>query len=298
MKRPFLSNYIYIVIFFCLILLWGSGKAQGCELVIVRDENIQPVNAILDEFTDGVSCRTKYIDAQLMPSSSEFQRAIRAVDPVLIFAVGVKATALAAGIDDVPILYVAVDAAQFAFLKGKRNLHAIRLEVSLSKQLSIIAKTLPSMRRIGVIYNPHVSGKMIAEAAGMSSAYDMTLVARKIERPGDIMSALDSLKGKIDALLLVADRTVVTPEGMQLVGLFSLENKVPVIAFAQKYLREGAAVSISTTPGEVGKKAAKLARRVIAGEEIGREYDVDSPVVSFNHSVIHQLNIKEMERAR
>ena len=120
------------------------------------------------------------------------------------------------------------------------------------------------------------------------------LIPEAISRPGEIKNKLDAIKPRIDAFWMLPDVTLMTPETIEILLLFSLENKIPIITFSEKYVRMGALLSISSDPYDMGKQAGEMANRIINGGDVSitpSEY-ARNPVICFNKKVIKKLRVR------
>jgi putative ABC transport system substrate-binding protein len=67
---------------------------------------------------------------------------------------------------------------------------------------------------------------------------------------------------------MLPDQTVVTPQTLDHIFFFSLENRLPIITFAEKYLKLGAVLSVSFDPTDMGKQAGELALTILNGTNV------------------------------
>jgi len=119
-----------------------------------------------------------------------------------------------------------------------------------------------------VIYNPQRTGHLIREAEHFLAGNGATLISRQTSNPKDVQTLLSGLHGKIDALWMLPDITVLKRQNLEAMALFSLENKVPILTFSDKYLAHGATVAIFADPFLMGVQAAELAEKILAGTNI------------------------------
>jgi putative ABC transport system substrate-binding protein len=118
---------------------------------------------------------------------------------------------------------------------------------------------------VGVIYNPAKTGAQVQEAREAAQRLGITLVLRKADDPREAVRELSTLKGEVDALWLVPDPTVVTRDTVEAFALFSQQNRVPVVAFAARYLQQGAVAAFEVDPSDMGRQAGRMARRILDG---------------------------------
>src|SRR5207249_10401627 len=87
-------------------------------------------------------------------------------------------------------------------------------------QLAMYKSLLPTLQVLGVIYDPEKTGALVKEAGEVAGKFGLRFLATPVASQTEVPAALRSLLGKVDALWLLPDDTVVTPES--LTDVFSL----------------------------------------------------------------------------
>ena len=123
------------------------------------------------------------------------------------------------------------------------------------------------VKRVGVLYDPARTGWYMKRAKSAAENSDVELVTREVSNPRDVLSRLEQLKGKVDALWMIPDATVVTSDTQDAFFLFSLTQHVPVVTYADHYLSKGAAISLSADLAETGRQAAELTMSLLANPD-------------------------------
>jgi putative ABC transport system substrate-binding protein len=72
----------------------------------------------------------------------------------------------------------------------------------------------------------------------------------------------------IDAFWLLPDPTVITPETLATLQSLGFQNKLPILAFADKYLSYGAVVSVSFDVYAMGEQAGEMVRQILTGTNV------------------------------
>ena len=98
-----------------------------------------------------------------------------------------------------------------------------------------------------------------------------------MDDPQDVPQAAEAFLGKVDALWLVADRTISTREAFQVLLEFSNTNRVPIFSPSPEMVREGALVSISPDFASIGHQAGKLANEIIYRHSQPSSLEVATP---------------------
>ena len=194
-------------------------------------------------------------------------RKIRATDASLVLAVGLKA-ALAAKLEivDIPIVYMMIlDPLKHQLTAP--NMTGTMLEVPVDRQLKMIRTFLPSIHRIGALYDPKKSAAKIKDAERQGTTVAMELQGFPVDSEKDVPQQLRTLLWNAEALWLLPDSTVLTNESIHFIIESALAQHIPVIGFSPEFTRLGALLSLSVNYGEVGRETGLLARRILDGEK-------------------------------
>ena len=301
----------FLIIFPLLLLL--PDIVFGYELVVVMDADRPSYQQAVGGFTKACSCPPTPVRGvksihTITPhqvlignkNTKESTAHIRTFQPDLILAIGNRSLKAAVQIHNVPIIYLLV--ANPARIIGKRNnITGIKLMLPADLQMKTMQKHLPNMNRLGVIYDQQRTGELIAEAKKRAPNNSISLVAMPLDRRSKLPETLKALrKADLDALWMIPDLTVLNPATMNDLLLFSLENKIPLITFADKYLKQGAAVSITFDMWGIGIQAGKIAHSVLSGTPIATipPQTAKQAAVKVNDRIIEKMGIKIKKSAK
>lgn len=273
------------------LLLWGF-PAFAAEVVVVQGEHMAPFEAAVRGFeaTAGVRSVERFVLSDLQ--GADLVRSVREARPRLVLAVGRDALARVKDIREIPVVYVMV-AAPEAIVTAGRNVTGVAMHLPAERYLSFLGTELKA-RRVGIIYNPARTGALAREARYAAERLGITLVAREASGPREAVHDLAQLKGKVDALWLLPDPSVVTRDTLEAFALFSQENRVPVVAFAAKYLEQGALAAFEVDPAEMGRQAGRMCRRILDGTRV-ENVPPEPPakaVIRTNPAVARNLGLK------
>lgn len=185
----------------------------------------------------------------------------------LVLAIGARAALVARERSKHPVVFCGVFSPDKWKLSGK-NITGVTLDASVKEQFAVLQKMMTGLRSIGVIYDPRVSSDLIREAKSASQGLGLRLETREVSSHKEVTWAMRDLVSQVDAQWVIADSTVVNVENLRHMLLTSVENKVPILAFSDAVVREGALASVSTPAEEIGEEAAGLANRILNGQLI------------------------------
>jgi len=195
-------------------------------------------------------------------------RKLRASNASLIVAVGLKA-ALAAKLEivDVPIVYMMIlDPLKHQL--SAANMTGTLLEVPVDRQLKIMRAFLPTLHRLGTLYDPAKTSSRVKEAAQQATISDFQLKGLPVESEKDVPQQLRALLSDVEALWLIPDSTVLTNESIRFILESALARQIPVFGFSPEFTRLGALLSMSVNYGDVGRETGLLAKRILDGERL------------------------------
>lgn len=288
------------VAFFCLA---GPASASS-KVVVLQSSRLLPYEQArqgLDRIlTERIPSRgSKSIqptDLSLFILSEEgdprfLRLTIETEHPEVLVAIGAKALAFAATLKtDRPIVYLLVPSPK-SIVKGRRNVTGVEMTIPPARQLAGLIAVLPDAKRVGTIYDPRNSSQFIAKAQAAAAKLGIELLAEQALSPKQVPELLTNFRGKIDSFWILPDLTVLTPQTLEKILLFSLTEKVPVLSFSEKYLKEGAAVAVTFDLAAMGKEAGELTWKILQGGNVNTlpPVSADKVRIEVNDKVLDKL---------
>jgi putative ABC transport system substrate-binding protein len=249
-------------------LLWllPLSQARAEDIVILKSHDLEPFNQAVAGFV--AACPVHITEYDLRGTKKEESSIIQhltAAKPHLIVAIGPLAAQVAREhLRDVPMIFVMVSNPPKHGLQGA-NLAGVSLDIPVQTQLARYKALVPTLQTLGVIYDPTKTGAMVTEARGTVATLGLQLLAAPVSTPKEVPAALRSLLGKIDALWMVPDDTVVTPESFKFLLLTALENNLPFVTVSDIFVEAGALASLSPDYTDVGRQGCQLATDIENG---------------------------------
>jgi len=245
------------------VLPHGFSEASQVILVI-QSIRIKPYEKALAGFKETCGCDTR----QLILAEAkdvDVPGHIRSVKPAVILAIGMDALTAIEGIRDIPVIYLMVLNPQLQHPGG--HITGVSMAIPPEKQLGTFREALPDARRIGLLYDPNKSDAFVRRAHEAAEKAGMALIAKGVPDPRYVPAMIGGMKGEIDAFWMLPDTTVISPETIAFLFLFSIENRVPVFAFSEKFVESGALMSLTFDACDLGKQAGDIAERILSGTE-------------------------------
>jgi len=247
-------------------LLSQVRPACARDVLVVQNYRANPYTEALQGFRS--VCKAKSSELVLSEMNGEdVVGEIRRRKPDLILAIGMDALLKVRKIKETPILYLMV-LHPGTVLRGEMNITGVSMVLPPEKQLSLLHRFFPNVKKIGMVYCPRNSGHLVSRACHAAARMGLELKAFGTGRAEDFPELLKSMKGNVDAYWMLPDSTVITPETVEYLLLFSMRNRIPIITFSEKYLKMGALLSMEVNSFKMGKQAGEMALKILSGTSV------------------------------
>jgi putative ABC transport system substrate-binding protein len=127
---------------------------------------------------------------------------------------------------------------------------------------------LPDAKKIGILYTTSEANSVstIESYKEKVGEYGFELVEKGITEASEIPLAAADLVGKVDCITNMTDNTVVA--NLSVLIEKATEKNIPVFGSEEEQVGNGCIASAGIDYIELGKKAGKMAARVLRGEDI------------------------------
>lgn len=279
-----------------LVFLGGTSQAAQ-KVLVLQSLRVAPY----EEAAKGVRSAVAGNFRKLVLSDLDgldVAKSVRDERPDVIVAIGTEAMNRVKRIKDTPIVYLMVFDQHNSLTAGS-NITGIGMHVAPERQLISAQKVMPRLKRVGTLYNPARSGALFRKSQATARSLGIDLVAREVRSSRDVLNLVEGMKGDIEAFLMLPDTTLLTPEAIEYLLLFSLNNRIPIITFSDKYVQMGALMALDVDPYEVGRQAGEMVRKILAGaspENIPRS-EPHGAVITINNRIARKLGLSLNEEA-
>jgi putative ABC transport system substrate-binding protein len=142
----------------------------------------------------------------------------------------------------------------------------------IERQVDLIRQLVPSLKRLGFIYNPSLASSQtfLAILTKLAAAGNFTIVEAASPNTADVLTATRSLVGKVDAIYVPNDTTVTA--ALESVIKVGIDERLPVFTGESRGVERGAIASISFDYYDVGASTAPMVKAVFEGKSPG---DID-----------------------
>ncbi len=279
--------FLVIIAVICL----GSTAAHAHDVLVIQALRVKPFDEAFRGFRSACAADARRV---YLPDvdKTDIVRLVKEEKPRLILAIGAEALAKAQKVKGVPILYLMVLNPQ-STLHGNRNATGVTMSVPPERYFELLTQISPAPKTVGLVYDPAKSGHLVKRAQQAARTRGIEIVAQEVRKPNDVPMALSAMKGAVDAILMLPDSTIVTPETVEFFLLFSQNNNVPVITFASKYVDMGALLSLDIDGFDQGKQAGEMAQQILDGAAVAELPGAEARMAHLkaNRSVAKKLGI-------
>ncbi len=266
---------VTVIIGLCLPVTAAERK---CKIAIVKSWGLSEYNTALEGFHEVMAehkfdCSITSHDLKgEIDNSLGITAEIQAFKPDLILAIGSRATNMVSkSFKDTPVVFAMVlypVASGFvpSMDKPGRNLTGAAMDVPVERQLRALARIVPDMKRVGVLYSPEETQPVIEEARDVAKSLNLELLAEPVSSEGDVPDALSKLdKQKMDALWSVADGKVFTRPSTRYIIKYVVRRGIPFMGPHSGFAKAGALVALTADYRDNGRQAAEISIRILKG---------------------------------
>jgi putative tryptophan/tyrosine transport system substrate-binding protein len=274
--------------------LFGGAAAALAAAAFAQETNTVAATAIVEHpaldaarkgiqdelaaagYEEGRNLRFVFESAQGNPATAaQIARKFVGDAPDVIVPISTPSSqAVVGATKDIPVVFTAVTDPVGAKLvsdltrpggnvTGMSDLSPIGLHLDLVRQIA------PATKRLGVIYNPGEANSMtlLELIKREAPARQLEIVEAAAPRSADVLSAAQSLVGKVDAIYVPTDNTVVT--ALEAVVKIGTDNQLPVFAGDTDSVPRGAIAALGFNYYDLGRQTGQIVLRVLQGANPG-----------------------------
>ena len=298
-----MQRRIYLVAMAALVLIPTAAVARSYQISVSQFVEHPALDAVLKGFQDylaeeGISATYQVHNAQAnMATAGQIGTQIMGEQPDLILAIATptaqavaQALKRAPHMKTTPFLFTAITNPIEAGLVNNLQrpggqITGVSDQLPLDEHMGMVLRFYPALKTLGVLYNAgEANSKSTVQgirAIGREKGFDV--VEATVSKSSDVYQATKSLVGRVDAVFIPTDNTVVS----------ALESAVKVCTEARLALfcadvdsvKRGAVAAMGFDYYQHGRQTGAMAKRIFEGADPG-----DMPVESQKSLELH-LNL-------
>lgn len=273
----------FVALMWVLVSLFPAIPVSAQSIVVLKSRELDAFDEVIHTLV--TQCANmpanQIVEYNLKGEKQTWEEIVKQAKldtPKLILAMGPLAAQVAkeAGLK-IPVVFCMVSNPYRYGLAGE-NLVGISMDVPGELQFKLYKSVVPHLKTIGVIYDPEKSEELVAEAALAAEKLGLVLLKVPVTSPKRVPDAMRSLLGKIDALWMVPDDTVLTTQSFRYFLVTSFEKKLPFLAISDIFVKVGALATIAPDPDELGRQICRLISQIQNGQLDLKKVNILSPV--------------------
>ena len=285
----------------------GAPSGDGYKIAVVK----QMDHASLDEIADAITARLDAIaeennitiDCQVYSGQDGSQDLLNqigtqviadGVDAIIpIATTAAQLMAVAAEQSKTPVIFSAISDPEAAEMTGIDYVTGISDALNTQFILDMMLAQNPDLKSVGLLYSlsePN-STKPIAEAKAYLDSKGIKYVEATGNTTDEVISAVSTLKGQVDAVFTPTDNVVMKAE-LANAPTF-IEMGLPHYTGADSFVRNGAFATCGVNYTDLGTKTADLAYRALTEGMDGLDdyYLMDGGIITVNTETAAALGI-------
>lgn len=234
-------------------------------VVVLRSDDLPAYDAPIEAFSQAVGHPVEVIG--LRGDRAVAHRVVTELSadpPPAVLALGSKAAWIAARQlpATVPVVWAMVRDPERYDLDGL-NLTGVRMQIPPAMALAQFQLFAPEAKKLGILLSVSNSDPSVAEAIQAAREAGYTVIARRVTSSRDVRRQLATLAREMDAIWLLPDPLVITPDHFHLVRALANRARVPILAYSETLVEAGAFMCVAPDRAAIGRLAADQVRAVL-----------------------------------
>ncbi|MCR2807303.1 ABC transporter substrate-binding protein [Paenibacillus soyae] len=147
---------------------------------------------------------------------------------------------------------------------------------AIVQTMDFIAKEFPDVKSVGIVIDESQDNAVVMSAVAEEALakHNITLVKAPVANASDIQQAAESLVGRVQAIYITLDNTVVA--GVEAIIDVAAENDIPFFSADRDTVEKGAFATVGFKYYDHGYEAGQMAVEILNGKNPG-EMNVSKP---------------------
>ncbi len=227
-------------------------------------------------YEEGKNLKWSYESAQgNTATAAQIAKKFAGAGPDVIVAIATpSAQNMVASTKTIPIVFSAVTDPVTAKLvsdpmRPGKNVTGVTDMTPIAAHLALVKRVVPDAKRLGVVANPgeanSVSLVELIEQEGPKAGMSVKVAAAT--KSGEVLAAARSLVGKVDAIYIPTDNTVVS--AFEAVVKVGNEAKIPILAGDTDSVKRGAVAAAGFNYYDIGRQTGDMVVKILKGAKPG-----------------------------
>ncbi len=251
-------------------------KIAICQIIdhAALDATRQGIEDQLEEsgFKNGEAAEIIYENAQgNVVTSSQIAQRFASISPDIVVAISTpSAQSAMAHVKNTPVVFASVsdpvEAKLVASLEHPEGLiTGVSNAVAFDIQLSLMIEVLPSLKALGVVYNPGEANSvaLLKKMKEIAEQRNIEIVESAASKTSEVAGATQSLANKVDAIFINNDNTALA--AFESIVRVAEQAAKPVFASDVGCVARGAVAVLGPNQYQVGRQAGQMVVQLLNG---------------------------------
>ncbi|MDZ5459353.1 ABC transporter substrate-binding protein [Azohydromonas lata] len=149
------------------------------------------------------------------------------------------------------------------------TLPGVMLEHDPAVQFAQLRRMLPTAHRVGLVLHAAEGSPRLDAALQAARRAGLELQPLPVESAADVQPTVERAASALDALMVLADAQVLSPQAARALLTVSMRQRVPLVGPAGSWARAGALYALEWDYEDLGLQCADVALRLLAPRGLG-----------------------------
>lgn len=231
-------------------------SADGAAIVVLRRAGFQQYEAAAAEFRTHIRAPVRLITINQHDTDATLD-SLHEDRPRLILALGRSAYHLAQASGLRPLIHA------FVFTRTRPGHSGVQMFVPPQETLDSLTTLVPAIRSVTILTGPSTTW-LAGEVERAASKRNLAATPLHANSAAEALDVLRRGASKTDALWLLPDSDLLTPQVVQYAIALQLRRHLPLVGATRRHVERGALLALDYAPHEVGRRAADMAHRLLS----------------------------------
>ena len=268
--------------------------ARDTVAILISDsipEYQDPAKAFIEAFPG--TTQTFYIEGD-KAKALKITRDLQDDPPEMIFAIGAKAAYIAKQeLPFVPMVYAMIhDPVKYGIYGD--NITGILSQPPAEVTLAQFRLFVPKANTIAIFVSEAANIEIVSNATEVAKNMNIETKLIRINSSMELRKSLSVISKQADAIWLLPDPVVITPENFHYIHSIATRSKIPILTNSELLAQAGALLSITPDRTGVGQQAADLITTMRSGDVDygGATFLPEIPRISFNETAQKDIGLE------
>lgn len=254
----------------CAALASSASLSYSADVIILGNEKLKPVTDVVEAINETINYKTVILTPEDVKDNLD--DVFYKEDAKVVVALGKGALKVARSLPDtIPVVYGLIINRQ---KMERRNITGVYMATPVREYISYLNRYFPDIKKVGIICEP-----------GTWDLQDAPVKTPKVElysatNSYEFIEGINLLGEKVDALLLLPERNLMSRKAIEKVYIYSFKERTPVIGISEKYVKTGSLFSLGFDLTDMGKQIGEMIHNVVLW---GNAYGIpQSPPSKYN----------------